>query len=106
VRCASTWILDRWLLKPDATAALLPPPTDCLATAGAVLVIHVDTAIPASRAMRPPVHHRPVFSSSQSPAVPISRDPAVRAAATRRKRGHHPLSASPRSGTLYRAERS
>jgi hypothetical protein len=62
VRCACTWMVTAGCLKPDAAAALGHPPADCLAASGAVVAIQVGTAIPVSRAMRPPVHHRLIFS--------------------------------------------
>jgi hypothetical protein len=86
VRRACTRMLTSGCLKPDATPALvLARPADCLGDLRAVVVIQLEAALPMSRAMRPPVRHRPVFPSAHSPAL----DPAVSAAATR-KRDHHP----------------
>ena len=90
-----------WLPEARSAAAFV---LTCRRTAwrlcGAVVVIQVEAAIPMSRAMRPPVRHRPVFSSTQPPAVSISTDPAVSAAATRRNEIIIPVSASLRSGTV------
>jgi len=76
---------DRWLLEARCHCGVSAPADGLPGGSGAVLVIQVDTAIPVSRAMGPPIHHRLIFSLTHSPALPISRGPAASAAATRKR---------------------